>query len=139
MSADVCIILPFRFQHTAARRRLDRSNVPMPKLYVSTHSRPKAAVVLLDRGTVVEGVSTHSRPKAAVDKSVYGLYKSAVSTHSRPKAAEAQACGGNVKRGVSTHSRPKAAEFINIFSTENVQFQHTAARRRLKSCKSWHF
>ena len=32
---------------------------------VSTHSRPKAAGLLLERGSLIEGVSTHSRPKAA--------------------------------------------------------------------------
>ena len=32
---------------------------------VSTHSRPKAAGMLDDKGEFVECVSTHSRPKAA--------------------------------------------------------------------------
>ena len=63
-------LLPFvlsgRFQHTAARRRLEkpcaRSPMAMP---VSTHSRPKAADAADGDQVVVVVVSTHSRPKAA--------------------------------------------------------------------------
>ena len=55
-----------------------------------------------------------------------------VSTHSRPKAAggcQAQAyCEGYV----STHSRPKAAGRIFFACAQCLQFQHTAARRRLE-------
>ena len=66
-------------------------------------------VVLLDRGTVVEGVSTHSRPKAAGRVNYF------------------PSCG----KCVSTHSRPKAAGFLNLRLLILIKFQHTAARRRL--------
>ena len=76
------------FQHTAARRRLDRNNATNERIKnVSTHSRPKAA------GYVEHGiwgwvlVSTHSRPKAAGQTLLDGVSAAVVSTHSRPKAA----------------------------------------------------
>ena len=55
-----------------------------------------------------------------------------VSTHSRPKAAGPSSSVVQSEADVSTHSRPKAA---GISGTEKssflVEFQHTAARRRL--------
>ena len=75
------------FQHTAARRRLPypvcerirrrRFNTQPPEggwdairdlinaLWVSTHSRPKAAGCPARQAAKLAGVSTHSRPKAA--------------------------------------------------------------------------
>ena len=38
----------------------------------------------------------------------------------------------NMVNMVSTHSRPKAAVFINTSYSNGIQFQHTAARRRLQ-------
>ena len=56
----------FMFQHTAARRRLAGDSMSGTiESDVSTHSRPKAAgVMMLGDGYIVP-VSTHSRPKAA--------------------------------------------------------------------------
>ena len=54
------------FQHTAARRRLE--NTAAEKLankLVSTHSRPKAAGPIAEAMRASAKVSTHSRPKAA--------------------------------------------------------------------------
>ena len=119
---------------------------------VSTHSRPKAAVVnhminLLilcfntqppeggcrwqGGGKQVVHVSTHSRPKAAGDKIILDPTLQAVSTHSRPKAAAACNIFCMSSLNVSTHSRPKAAAVGWIKACPAVQFQHTAARRRL--------
>ena len=54
------------FQHTAARRRLRDSNAVLKiGVVVSTHSRPKAAAIILTKKPVEKVVSTHSRPKAA--------------------------------------------------------------------------
>ena len=54
------------FQHTAARRRLDVRYHPFQgRDTVSTHSRPKAAGLVLQHRRPNERVSTHSRPKAA--------------------------------------------------------------------------
>ena len=54
------------FQHTAARRRLRYlRRVHHGGLYVSTHSRPKAAASKSLPKPATQPVSTHSRPKAA--------------------------------------------------------------------------
>ena len=56
-----------KFQHTAARRRLEPPlTAKMFSRFVSTHSRPKAAgSVGKPTGAKKMRVSTHSRPKAA--------------------------------------------------------------------------
>ena len=102
---------PSEFQHTAARRRLDRSaagaGVPC---VVSTHSRPKAAGAFTKILMVsLLFVSTHSRPKAAGVDSFTLEFGPMVSTHSRPKAAGFLNYNCVHKLIVSTHSRPKAA------------------------------
>ena len=56
------------FQHTAARRRLITSFSHAVQCVVSTHSRPKAAAVVIILSTPALYVSTHSRPKAAVKR-----------------------------------------------------------------------
>ena len=56
------------FQHTAARRRLEKDcKYPLIgfRVQVSTHSRPKAAGFLPLPNCLQVEVSTHSRPKAA--------------------------------------------------------------------------
>ena len=120
-----------RFQHTAARRRLDceisasvialRFNTQPPEggcrnllqcphsERVSTHSRPKAAALLCAHNTITRKVSTHSRPKAAEAVITIGHEKGDVSTHSRPKAAAKPINQTHKPKDVSTHSRPKAA------------------------------
>ena len=122
----------YKFQHTAARRRLDAFRASIGHyIKVSTHSRPKAAGNLAMQDTLVFDVSTHSRPKAAGDQQVYrefngkfqhtaarrrlvmyillGLHHEDVSTHSRPKAAGDSIRFSCLNDTVSTHSRPKAA------------------------------
>ena len=76
------------FQHTAARRRLV-GTLPVSSTVstVSTHSRPKAAVVNIETIKPNIDVSTHSRPKAAGEKLLNSNNPFYVSTHSRPKAA----------------------------------------------------
>ena len=55
-----------KFQHTAARRRLQIvGNSCRQYPMVSTHSRPKAAAAASRQGSAQSHVSTHSRPKAA--------------------------------------------------------------------------
>ena len=99
-------------------------------------------------------VSTHSRPKAAAGNK-YGIDPDMlVSTHSRPKAADIVIDVAGANRHVSTHSRPKAAGSKRqasrlrplCFNTQPPEggwdvfaavmdvsglFQHAAARRRL--------
>ena len=76
-------------------------------------------------------VSTHSRPKAAGPPSISALLKLPVSTHSRPKAAGNAARAMPSSAGVSTHSRPKAAAASSCTPLPKTLFQHTAARRWL--------
>ena len=65
IDCEVCKDL-YKFQHTAARRRLADVEKTQDDLEtVSTHSRPKAAGAVRTWDTVSERVSTHSRPKAA--------------------------------------------------------------------------
>ena len=100
-----------KFQHTAARRRLDpdmRGSATEPMFQ---HTAARRRLVLLHTLYFdLRSVSTHSRPKAAGKVLYHYVLNESVSTHSRPKAAgpiaSPQACN---------HGR----------------FQHTAARRRL--------
>ena len=107
-SKHTCI--RYQFQLTAARRRLGAAWIrAFLRVWVSTHSRPKAAGPSEPGAPSEPGVSTHSRPKAAgfshsfavfsvkfqltaarrrLVKDAYDIVKgSLVSTHSRPKAA----------------------------------------------------
>ena len=129
---------PSLFQHTAARRRLDVSNVhiSLSKMFQHTAARRRLGAGVRLR-LLEHEVSTHSRPKAAGICATSALFRLQVSTHSRPKAA---GCGlgraGTFGRFqhtaarrrlalfgfcsldclcVSTHSRPKAAGAITIF------------------------
>ena len=76
-------------------------------------------------------VSTHSRPKAAAIAKSIGHHALKVSTHSRPKAAAVDDLPALIQHFVSTHSRPKAAARQTQLPGGAVEFQHTAARRRL--------
>ena len=146
---------PYRFQHTAARRRLGKiRRFPNPERWVSTHSRPKAAGFPYLSNNHHNYVSTHSRPKAAGTPCRRKRGRCYVSTHSRPKAAGRQPHIPPAFGIVSTHSRPKAAGSLDEPADEAVKvsthsrpkaagldrnrqrrlrgrFQHTAARRRL--------
>ena len=146
----------WKFQHTAARRRLPYllfCAIIAP--VVSTHSRPKAAAGIA--GFVYWAkfiVSTHSRPKAAASSTQSMFNKNIVSTHSRPKAA-AKFCTyiGEDLWSFNTqppeggclmaHRQQRMRECFNtqppeggcFFSRDKAEskilFQHTAARRRL--------
>ena len=64
--ADGKVAFFLRFQHTAARRRLENNADKSGHRHrVSTHSRPKAAGQTLVNAIMAKLVSTHSRPKAA--------------------------------------------------------------------------
>ena len=129
-----CVGKPkFRFQHTAARRRLGKHTCLVHIcIHVSTHSRPKAAGRFACFKFIVTPVSTHSRPKAAgpalmaffsassrfqhtaarrrLGREAYNrFFLKCVSTHSRPKAAGITVDPAWEGDDVSTHSRPKAA------------------------------
>ena len=77
-----------QFQHTAARRRLGSQRAAGRRVRrVSTHSRPKAAgIVLFGIITVFLCFNTQP-PEGGWLGYLYGHYAVVVSTHSRPKAA----------------------------------------------------
>ena len=99
-----------------------------PQLYVSTHSRLKAAGIARSGYLNVSGVSTHSRLKAAGHGSSMAHWRSYVSTHSRLKAAgKLQIRGLNV--GLCFNTQPPEGGWGCVFYPTpcHVAFQHTAA------------
>ena len=99
-----------KFQHTAARRRLQ-------------------ALYAID--LTYHQVSTHSRTEAAAHLDVGSSHPGAVSTHSRTEAAALVSNKSTGKSAVSTHSRTEAAASAGSINLASGLFQHTAARRRL--------
>ena len=144
------------FQHTAARRRLQtvaKAKTAMKR--VSTHSRPKAAAFSRLRRDLATSCFNTQPPEGgcqAGQSSITHLHtfqhtaarrrlpeadrRTAASAgfNTQPPeggcpADRAFAASGNV----STHSRPKAAANAKYKSASTTKFQHTAARRRLRS------
>ena len=100
-----------QFQHTAARRRLQRRKRQLELIRtVSTHSRPKAAAQTWKFASPVVMVSTHSRPKAA--------------------AREICVCKRQGRGFQHTAARRRLPKYKNCCPAK-CKFQHTAARRRL--------
>ena len=77
-------------------------------------------------------VSTHSRPKAAARLMSNRILNCCFNTQP-PEGGCAYALAAGCPRLVSTHSRPKAAVVKRTVILYNRLFQHTAARRRLRS------
>ena len=128
------------FQHTAARRRLEMTSLTAERaVFVSTHSRPKAAGVgnILSIQLII--VSTHSRPKAAGCRNPAIRPSLAVSTHSRPKAAGPKSAAGRRPKYCFNTQPPEGGWVfvVGVFDID-ARFQHTAARRRLGSINSQH-
>ena len=129
---DALIITKW-FQHTAARRRLDRHacSPPRPRL-VSTHSRPKAAgrPSCIKIGVFMPFQHTAARRRLAIQttcRQTNGVFQ-----HTAARRRLVTGFWGKFSgEEVSTHSRPKAAGCAFQARHESRQFQHTAARRRL--------
>ena len=100
---------------------------------VSTHSRPKAAVFILDFTIPKEWFQhTAARRRLLPAEWVYGGKKGFQHTAARRRLlSNIRSIQSNTK--VSTHSRPKAAACALDFLTSWIVFQHTAARRRLSA------
>ena len=77
------------FQHTAARRRLERLQADMAKLARCFNTQPPEGGWIINAysAVLIHFVSTHSRPKAAGVVLNFPECSILVSTHSRPKAA----------------------------------------------------
>ena len=121
---------------------------------VSTHSRPKAAgLVMGNAKPLLESFNTQppeggwlqemsvdlsaelfqhtAARRRLVENSHKNITYALVSTHSRPKAAGIPPARKPTFPKVSTHSRPKAAGAAGGQLGIPIEFQHTAARRRL--------
>ena len=128
----------YGFQHTAARRRLVGLDMLFPNSTQFQHTaarRRLEAWLNVNCGTNL--VSTHSRPKAA-GVMIANAHTTWQCFNTQPPE------GGWVKNGlpfnpykVSTHSRPKAAGSTPISDYDVIRFQHTAARRRLAICEKF--
>ena len=122
-----------KFQHTAARRRLAFTKSGNKALIVSFNTQPPEGgwpFCLLPFMAWL--VSTHSRPKAAGVLLAAGIAALSVSTHSRPKAAGTH-YGRSRKKRNGFNTQPPEGGWPCCAPTQPVRrrFQHTAARRRL--------
>ena len=122
--------------------------------WVSTHSRPKAAGAAEAVAAKGNLVSTHSRPKAAVIQTLRDgkecwfqhtaarrrlghwwrlLVLSGGFNTQPPEGGCHISAFIECASVVSTHSHPKAAGTFKRYSLAASRFQHTAARRRLRT------
>ena len=103
-------VTAWKFQHTAARRRLLIAKAKNEgRVMVSTHSRAEAAAKGWHGGVVWYPVSTHSRAEAAAAPIGRAWSSVNVSTHSRAEAAATNSSLSYSIKKVSTHSRAEAA------------------------------
>ena len=123
------------FQHTAARRRLVQADGVFEPLGICFNTQPpEGGWAEQNYPSAFEcEVSTHSRPKAAgliIGEFALGVV---VSTHSRPKAAGSSArIGPYGVSGLFQHTAARRRLVHSISSAMlHCSFQHTAARRRL--------
>ena len=145
-----------KFQHTAARRRLDPQNGGIRCLSWFQHTAARRRLASFP-GRFPLSASFNTQPPEGgwhVQTIRCGMQRRNVSTHSRPKAAGFSVTDFRVimtrfqhtaarRRlalpfaaflyclNVSTHSRPKAAGCLSQSIVVPALFQHTAARRRL--------
>ena len=121
------------FQHTAARRRLAiKLNVNGIYLFVSTHSRPKAAGCVAPIPSADGQVSTHSRPKAAgPGGNGYPFSKSCFNTQPPEGGWCFETFFDHSQRCFNT--QPPEGGWCCNWECQILKllFQHTAARRRL--------
>ena len=122
----------YRFQHTAARRRLEQKFWVLVILPKFQHTAARRRLEILDGELfrLFQFQHTAARRRLGGDWPRCGC-QWAVSTHSRPKAAGIRLWLSSASVIVSTHSRPKAAGQPRRSQTQAGLFQHTAARRRL--------
>ena len=120
------------FQHTAARRRLDRKCFDGYFIRCFNTQPPEGGWEDSSSTFATDIVSTHSRPKAA------GFFKSMgqtfiqVSTHSRPKAAGICAWIPYICFCCFNTQPPEGGwRYAKAVLSALELFQHTAARRRL--------
>ena len=104
-----CAISTFRFQHTAARRRL----------------------VVYGGSTFADEAFQHTAARRRLGRPLWRILPKTGFNTQPPEGGWLDARGNGQSIAVSTHSRPKAAGLNTCLPKWRVMFQHTAARRRL--------
>ena len=106
-------------------------------LSVSTHSRPKAAGHFEGCDGSFQACFNTQPPEGGWDNRRNTVVFVGVSTHSRPKAA-GRLIPVFCSNGISFNTQPPEGgwKFTGIKSEKTVEFQHTAARRRLATILS---
>ena len=129
-----------RFQHTAARRRLERLQIQLCHGYGFNTQPPEGGWEQGDNSSPwVRFVSTHSRPKAAGNSPRASGRLYVVSTHSRPKAAGSSLIFMAIISLCFNTQPPEGGwVIIDIHGYNIALFQHTAARRRLAQRSNIH-
>ena len=146
-----------KFQHTAARRRLRRfilspckpccfntqppeggcarPHGTMPAWTEFQHTAARRRLLIRCSGGFCLGAFQHTAARRRLpDVMVYLCEKSQVSTHSRPKAAAQPLCRQPVHIARFNTQPPEGGCHTALQRLRQVfQFQHTAARRRLRA------
>ena len=128
---------PLEFQHTAARRRLvPHTAKRCAQTKVSTHSRPKAAGVLLLGWCFGITCFNTQPPEGGWSSSIY-QYRSKYSFNTQPPEGgwSAMASATVLPRLFQHTAARRRLDPIYQTTNQTIQFQHTAARRRLASVK----
>ena len=126
-----------KFQHTAARRRLDWLVVCVLRQsrFQHTAARRRLGLLVQIRHARIEGFNTQP-PEGGWSASSRTNAKNSRFQHTA--ARRRLGCCIDYflcKKNVSTHSRPKAAGYVKRDWGALKPFQHTAARRRLAVCQ----
>ena len=124
---------PNRFQHTAARRRLQLHAADGRICHRFNTQPPEGGWSRKHGKSHLSECFNTQPPEGGCFGDFLGIHHSRVSTHSRPKAAVPSDWTPAPEDDVSTHSRPKAAVLFDVTQFQCYQFQHTAARRRLNN------
>ena len=121
------------FQHTAARRRLPKSELRLVFFNGFQHTAARRRL-LYDLAALagVSVVSTHSRAEAAASGSCENTPPFLFQHTAARRRLLYALVKLDEKLAVSTHSRAEAAELLRRYMVLILRFQHTAARRRLQ-------
>ena len=122
-----------RFQHTAARRRLqERPTTVLLRMAFQHTAARRRLPCLISSGWTLQPVSTHSRTKAAATGRRHAL-SSIPCFNTQPHEGGCLFCSSAYSRLVCFNTQPHEGG-CNLPEPEQAilrEFQHTAARRRL--------
>ena len=127
-------LFPMMFQHTAARRRLDRSQSTSKQTIQFQHTAARRRLEVVIGGDAAKHAFQHTAARRRlVRPEVTGGTGSIVSTHSRPKAAGFP-FGFKLPARLSFNTQPPEGGWeVEQVEQQAEAVQHTAARRRLVS------